>query len=187
MKPRATNKTVGRKNTGLETSVRPSMRTRSTKRGVVPSLVRMKDILVPIDFSKPSEKALTYALTFAKQFNAQLTLAYIVEPPVFTDFEATPLALDQKRVAESAKEKLTALRLQQGDDATYIKQVKSIVGKPFQEISRLASNLNCDLIIIATHGRTGLKHVFLGSTAEKVVRHAPCPVLVLRETEREII
>lgn len=163
------------------------MRTSLPRVEILPSLVRVKDILVPIDFSEPSGKAVQYALAFAKEFDAKITFLYVVEPPVFNDFEANPLALDFERAQRSAREKMTALRLQQGGDARYIKEVKTAVGKPFQEIDRFASNLKMDLIVIATHGRTGLKHVLMGSTAEKVVRHAPCPVLVVRESEREMI
>jgi Universal stress protein family len=61
------------------------------------------------------------------------------------------------------------------------------IGRPFHEIVTLAEALHIDLIIVATHGHTGLKHVFLGSTAERVIRHAPCPVLVVREKEREFV
>jgi universal stress protein A len=61
------------------------------------------------------------------------------------------------------------------------------IGRPYEEIITVAKEHKADLIIIATHGRSGLKHAFLGSTAERVVRHAPCPVLVVREREREFV
>ena len=60
-------------------------------------------------------------------------------------------------------------------------------GAPFDEICKAAKEIESDLIVIATHGYTGLKHVFLGSTAERVVRHAPCPVLIVRERERDFV
>ena len=61
------------------------------------------------------------------------------------------------------------------------------VGKPYHEITSAARELNIDLIVISTHGYTGLKHVVLGSTAERVIRHAPCPVLTVREREHDFV
>lgn len=139
-----------------------------------------KNILVPFDFSKSAEAALRYAITVARQFEGKITLVYVVEPTAFADFDTNPLILDNEAAALKAKERLTALRLQQDDDARYISDIKVNIGKPFQEITSLARGLKQDLIIISTHGRTALKHVLLGSTAEKVVRHAHCPVLVVR-------
>ncbi|MBA4149708.1 MAG: universal stress protein [Verrucomicrobia bacterium] len=142
--------------------------------------VKIRNILVPTDFSKSANTALKFALVFAEQFDAQVTLLYVVEVPVFRDFEAYPLALDGNSAIQQAKGHLERLKAEQGTAAERIKAVKATIGKPFREITSAARTMKQDLIIIATHGRTGLKRVFLGSTAEKVIRHASCPVLVVR-------
>ena len=142
--------------------------------------VGFEHILVPFDFSKPAEAALRYALTFAKQFNATVTLLYVIEPPAFSDFEANPLVVDDDAAVEKVKRRLTSVRLKLGENGARISDVKVLIGKPFHAITSLANWQKMDLIIISTHGRTALKHVLLGSTAEKVVRHAHCPVLVVR-------
>ena len=150
--------------------------------------LQLQSILVPTDFSAPSLKALRYATALAAQFGAKLTLLNVIEPIGPTpDFAYNPIVLDNERVMAGAKEQLKRLLERQGIDAGLIEKTLVRVGVPFNEISGAAAALKADLIVIATHGYTGLKHVFLGSTAERVVRHAPCPVLVVREDEREFI
>lgn len=140
----------------------------------------LKRILVPVDFSPCSEKALAYAVPFARQFGAELTLLHVVQPypPIA---EMGPVDTD---VVQEAKQDLEKLRAQVG-----IPPACSLlrVGDPDLEILDAAKTLGIDLIILSTHGRTGLGHLLLGSTTEKVVRHAPCPVLVVREHERDFI
>ena len=144
--------------------------------------VNLKNILVPIDFSEPSRKALEYARQMALGFGASVTLLYVLEPiPYPYDFSASyPLVADNPELLKTAGGKLKELAatLKAGSEP-----VKSLMrqGNPAHEICAAAQELGIDLIIIATHGYTGLKHVLLGSTAEKVVRHAPCPVLTVRE------
>lgn len=150
--------------------------------------LRLQSILVPTDFSAPSTKALRYAVALAAQFGAKLTLLNVVEPIGATpDFAYNPLVLENEKVMAAAKEQLKRLIEQQGIDAALVEKTLVRYGVPFNEISGAAARLKVDLIVIATHGYTGLKHVFLGSTAERVVRHAPCPVLVVRKEEREFI
>jgi universal stress protein A len=150
--------------------------------------LQLQSILVPTDFSTPSLKALRYAAALAAQFGAKLTLLHVVEPIGPTpDFAYNPLVLDDEVVMANAKEQLQRLLERQGVDVALVERTLVRDGVPFNEISAAASRLKADLIVIATHGYTGLKHVFLGSTAERVVRHAPCPVLVVREDEREFI
>jgi universal stress protein A len=181
MKPRTQTSAAQRARKQFSTRTADVPRTK--ERPQTPSTMGfIKEILVPTDFSKYSEGALEYALDLAQAFEAKLTLVYVVEPPTFTDFQAMPLAVDEKAITRAARDKLNNLREQQGDDASYIKDIKVVVGKPFEQITSLARGLRQNLIVIATHGRTGLKHVLLGSTTEKVVRHATCPVLVVRGT-----
>jgi nucleotide-binding universal stress UspA family protein len=140
-------------------------------------------VLVPIDFSDYSKNALKYAVNFVKQFHAQLFLIYVVEPVIYPpDFSMGQIAipsvdLDMDKRAIDELNKLAELEIPKEI------KVKTIVktGKPFIEIIETAKEADIDLIIIATHGHTGMEHILFGSTAEKVVRKAPCPVLTLRD------
>lgn len=148
-----------------------------------PSKFDLKEILVPIDFSTTSRKALRYAVPFARQFGGKITLLHAIEPPPYDPALANlPLAREIP-TAPLEKELAAVAELEVGRDLLD----KAIVrlGAPFEVISEVAREMQTDLIILTTHGYTGLKHVFVGSTAERVVRHAPCPVLVVREHERE--
>ena len=143
----------------------------------------IKNILVPIDFSNFSKNALRYAVNFAKIFKSKITLIYVVEPVIYpSDFSmghvTFPIAdIDMN---EKAKEELANLAKSEiGSEIEVETLIKT--GKPFVEINETAHELDVDLIIIATHGHTGMEHLLFGSTAEKVVRKAPCPVLTLRE------
>ena len=143
----------------------------------------IKKVLVPIDFSDYSKSALKYAVNFVKQFNAELILIYVVEPVIYPpDFSMGQIAIPSVdlEMDKRAVEELT--KLAKKEIPCEVK-VNSIVktGKPFIEIIETAAEENVDLIIIATHGHTGVEHILFGSTAEKVVRKAPCPVLTLRE------
>ncbi|MFZ5948124.1 MAG: universal stress protein [Stygiobacter sp.] len=142
----------------------------------------IKNILVPIDFSDYSKNALKYAVEFAKTFTAKLYLIYVVEPMIYpADFSMGQIAIpstdiDIQSRAEEEFKKLT-------NEIDKSLQVETIIktGKPFVEINETALEKDIDIIIIATHGHTGVEHLLFGSTAEKVVRKAPCPVLTLRE------
>ena len=154
---------------------------------LVPSLLTMKSILVPIDFSWPSKKALEYAVPFARQFGAKITLLFVLEPPVYTgDIGYVPMEVDNEGSLKAAAKKLAELA-ELAVEPELLEQTLVRTGRPFQEITDIARSLNTDLIIIATHGYTGLKHVLLGSTVERVVRIAPCPVLTVREEEHEFV
>lgn len=142
----------------------------------------IKNILVPIDFSDYSKNALKYAVEFAKKFSAKLFLIYVVEPIIYpADFSMGQVAIPSTDIdiQNRAEEELKKLADEIQTDA----QVEIIIktGKPFVEINETAREKDIDLIIIATHGHTGVEHLLFGSTAEKVVRKAPCPVLTLRE------
>jgi nucleotide-binding universal stress UspA family protein len=143
----------------------------------------MKQILVPIDFSKTSIEALRQAEIFAEKFGASLMLLHVVEKaPFMSDMRNVPLAMSEDEVAEKAKVDLTLLAKRELKEKT-TRQINVRVGKAYQEINEAAKELRADLIVISTHGYTGLKHTLLGSTTERVVRHAPCPVLVVRKQE----
>jgi nucleotide-binding universal stress UspA family protein len=160
---------------------------RKVKAGAFPLPVfKLKRILVPLDFSDCSKKALQYAVPFARQFGATLSLLYVIQP-YYPVSEMVPMdgELFEQRMRETSEAEMAALRKSLDPALKPSATIRS--GTPHVEIVRAARNLKCDLIILSTHGRTGLSHVLMGSTAERVVRHANCPVLVLREHEHEFV
>ena len=138
--------------------------------------------LVPLDFSEYANQALDYAINLASKLGARLTLLHVIQylPLGGVDMGVTlPYTYIQDLEAEIMNsmqaylERVTAAGLE-GDIAV-------VHGVPFQEIIETAKTQQVDLIVMGTHGRTGFQHVLLGSVAEKVVRLAPCPVLVARQ------
>ena len=147
---------------------------------------RLRRILVPIDFSEHSKKALTYAASFAKTFDAELLLVFVVEQaayPADFGFGQVTLPSFERELSDRGERELEKLA-----HSPFLNNcsVRSIVrtGNPYVEIISTAHEEHIDLIIIATHGHTGVEHLLFGSTAEKVVRKAPCPVLVVRAMNR---
>ena len=142
----------------------------------------IKHILVPIDFSEHSKNALKYAIPYAVQFNASLDLLYVVEPTIYpADFSFGQVGFPniEEELRKRGDEELNAL-LRNEIKGRVPAEALVRTGKPFYEINEYAREKNIDLIIIATHGHTGVEHILFGSTVEKVVRKAPCPVLVVR-------
>jgi universal stress protein A len=156
-------------------------------REAAPFVFKLRNILVPIDFSPCSKKALQYAVPFARQFGATLHLLYVGQSYYMIP-EFAPAALEPAEVQarSDAIAKLTALA-----EEEIAREVPAEIlvrkGQPAEEVVLAAKEIGADLIIISTHGYTGLKHVWLGSTTESVVRHAACPVLVVRQQEREFV
>ena len=154
----------------------------------LPQQIKLTSILVPTDFSDASAKALVYAAAFARQFGAKITLLHVVEPIATPDFDSSfPLALDNEAVDAHCKRRLESIAAEHGFDPAIIDKILVRHGRAFHAIATAAKSLNIDLIIVSTHGYTGLKHAFMGSTAERVVRHAGCPVLVVRPDEHEFL
>jgi universal stress protein A len=141
-------------------------------------------ILVPIDFSADADQALEYAIALASTLQARLTLLHVLltVPPWSEGARGLPEDYLRKLVAEVQQG--LATRQQRVQDAGLEGHSLLVYGVPFQGILDTAQEQKVDLIIMSTHGRTGLKHALLGSVAEKVVRLAPCPVLVTRSTAR---
>jgi len=134
--------------------------------------------LVPTDFSADADYALEYAMTLASKLQAKLTLLHVIEPFVVGSVESMPYSFLQ-----DLEDKITQAMVPYHARVTAAGLAcdYSIVhGVPFQVIIETAGTARVDLIIMGTHGRTGLRHVLLGSVAERVVRLAPCPVLVVR-------
>jgi nucleotide-binding universal stress UspA family protein len=144
--------------------------------------LRLPKILVPMDFSGESMKALRYALGFAGQFGSRIVLAHVVEPMVYPP-EAGFIPLDPSHLVKAAKRRLVAIA-RESVPANRLGGTRVTLGNPPREIAALAGRLKANLIVLSTHGYTGLQHVLLGSTAERVVRHAPCPVLVVRKNDK---
>jgi len=140
-------------------------------------------VLVPIDFSDYSKNALKYAAQFAHQFKAKMFLVYVVEPMIYpADFSMGQVAIPSTDIdlQKRGDEELNNLAKSLIDPSVEVEIIIK-TGKPFVEINETAVEKDIDLIIMATHGHTGVEHLLFGSTAEKVVRKAPCPVLTLRE------
>ena len=142
--------------------------------------LQIKTILVPLDFSRASMQALKYTIPLAEEFKAAIHLVHVQPADELTAISraghlmlncADAIALMQDRLAE----------VQRKHDVRFWPDNCHVVsGRPFEEICKLAREIEADLIVLPTRGHSGLKHVVLGSTAERVVRYAPCPVLVPR-------
>jgi nucleotide-binding universal stress UspA family protein len=146
----------------------------------------LRRILVPVDFSECSKKALLCALPLARQFDASIVLLHVVQPYIpVPEMSTMDVGLLEVELRGSATKQLAAL--QQSVSAEVPVETELRVGNPHVEIIDAVRRLSIDLIVLATHGRTGLAHVFMGSVAERVVRHATCPVLVVREREPEFL
>ena len=152
-------------------------------------LREIKNILFPTDFSDYSKKALPYALSFASRYAATLHVLHIFEQRIHPAFyimdKSTPFDLDEG-LRDRALDALDEFVYQDLRDKISFKcEVAS--GKPFVEIINYARDNDIDLIVIATHGLTGLEHMIIGSTTERVVRNAPCPVLSVKDPEHEFV
>ena len=159
----------------------------------VPAL-HIKKILVPSDFSASSQQALRYTLALARQCGAELVLMHILEPaPTRLNGVGTPTRHNGAGNSVSEPEELSRAIKSLRACAALAKRegvaAKSIVrnGLATHEIVEAAKELDVDLVVIGTHGHTGWKHFCIGSTAERVVRAAPCAVLVVREKEHEFV
>lgn len=139
-------------------------------------------ILVPIDFSAHSKNALKYAIPMAEQFDAALYLVYVVEPTVYPadlGFGQVVMPGIEDELREKGADELQELI--EKEIRGRVKASASVrTGKPHQEILLEAKEKKIDLIVIATHGHTGVEHMLFGSTAARIVRTAACPVLTIR-------
>ncbi len=142
---------------------------------------RWDTVLCPVDFSEVSLHALHYATDLCRECGGHLALLHVVEPIVApSDFSFGPMTLTEVedtlvQRARSALEETAAKLALSGKVSTAVAR-----GRASEEIVRTARETKASLIVIGTHGHTGISHVLLGSTAERVVRKAPCPVLTLR-------
>ncbi len=140
-------------------------------------------IVVPVDFSDLSIEALDYAIDFARTHRAQLLIIHMIEPIMHTRFIADVSEILEQQRADAA-EKLAEL---EKSIRRRCPRCRSEVhfGPAHEQIAEIAKNFGADLIIMATHGHTGLHHLFMGSVAERVIRLASCPVLTLKPGNSE--
>jgi len=141
----------------------------------------IKKILVPTDFSASARAAVDYAVDLAHKFDAQVTLIHAYQTPAYLLPEGSILAGSDMIVdiMNRAAEALADAR--RGLEGKVPVETLLVEGLPFIQVVNAAREGNFDLIVMGTHGRTGIRHVLLGSVAERVVRTAPCPVLTVRE------
>ncbi len=157
----------------------------TTKRGKPAAIKR---ILVPLDGSDHALKALQYAVQFAKLFGSRIDTLRVVESTVYPNGLAMP---QRSYNPDDLAMKLARARSREiggrmiPDGIGWRNRVVS--GNPYAEVVEYARREKIDLLIMTTHGHTGLKHFLLGSNAEKITRHAPCPVLVVRDTEHDFV
>ena len=151
-------------------------------------MINIKNILCPIDYSIYSETALKYAIEFAEKYQAKLYLMHVLDIRVYdiNDPELYNVNIIDEETVDKLRERL--LKCVNEDTKGRI-SVEAIIiqGVPFVEIIKASKNYKIDLIVLGTHGRTGLSHAIMGSVAEKVVRKAPCPVLTIRHPEHDFI
>jgi nucleotide-binding universal stress UspA family protein len=149
--------------------------------------MQIRKILVPLDFSALSKEALLWAIDLARRYDASLTLLHVYQPISFALPEGyvlpTPSVLADLEV--SLGKALDDARRDVEEKSGMRVDTKLLQGAPFAEIVRLAREGSYDLIVLSTHGRTGIRHALLGSVAEKVVRKAQCPVLTVRPPGHE--
>ena len=139
-------------------------------------------IVVPTDFSDHSLRALAYAIGLAEKYEASVNMIYVHEPSLqvsdmaWVGVDERSLKEEHVKQAHRNIERIAKEQIPPGLSAHT--EVRS--GNAVEEIIRYADEVNADMIVIATHGRSGLSHILMGSTAEQVIRKAPCPVLTLK-------
>lgn len=138
-----------------------------------------KTILCPTDFSEASYRAIEYGGRFARVSDGTLLLAHIIHVPSgeLYQHERPTLTFDEAR--NRARSLLEDIRQKWTDGYSKCELVVDI-GDPYEQLLAIATQRNVDLIVTATHGRSGLEHLVMGSVAEKIIRHTPCPVFVVR-------
>ena len=145
-------------------------------------MIDLKHILVPVDFDDTSDVALAYARSLAKNFGAQLHMLHVME-----NLFLKPMANDPRDIETGIARRLTDRLTPEERESMRAVAVLKKSDTPADEIVKYANEEPIDLIIIGTHGRSGIKHLLMGSVAEKVVRTAPCPILIVRPGEREFV
>jgi len=148
-------------------------------------------IICPVDFSEASENALTQAVALAEQSGAELVLLTVVMPVPAAAYSEGMLFAELGSLpdhsTDAAEKRLSALRKTFCSKLRERASTQLAVGIPFVEIVRYARDVKADLIVMGSHGLTGIEHLLIGSVAERVVRKAPCSVLVVRDENRRFV
>jgi len=154
-------------------------------------MIQLNRILFPTDFSELSVHALSYARAFAEAYDAELHVLHVVDEAYAywlvmgpNSLPAGPPPEELAAAAEKQMDKFVSEKIS-GAGMPIVKHVR--MGRPFLEIIHYAREQDIDLIVLGTHGRSGLRHALLGSVAERVVRKAPCPVLTIRHPEHDFV
>jgi nucleotide-binding universal stress UspA family protein len=140
----------------------------------------LRNVLVPIDFSETSTKALPYVSELAKTLRAEVTLIHVMVPLPTAEFIYPTSAEIRPQIKRSAEDFLLRVQHESLNEAIPTETVVRS-GFPYLEITKCAQRMQSDMIIMTSHGHTGFNRALLGSTADRVVRHSPCPVLVVRD------
>ena len=151
--------------------------------------MKIRSILLPTDFSDCGNYALSYAASLARTFGASIICVHVIEPMVSTVgysgmTEPLPIADITDQLEYSAERELPKLAEREEVAGLQVEEV-IVHGEAASEIVRVAKERNVDLIVVSSHGRTGLGRILFGSTAEAVVRHASCPVLVVKPSQAD--
>jgi len=147
-------------------------------------MIRIDHILMPTDFSVTSDLALDYAREIAQRFGASLHLLHVVEAPFVHGPFASDMFIDEtadvrRAILEDVRARL-ARRVRRREGEVPAASAEIVTGHSAETIVKHAGHLGADLIVMGTHGRTGLAHLLIGSVAERVFRTAPCPVMTVR-------
>jgi nucleotide-binding universal stress UspA family protein len=146
-------------------------------------MLSFRIIVLPTDFSDYSLRALPYAIDLAARYGARLKVIFVNEPSMqvsdvaWVGVDERVMNEDHAREARRHLEKLILEQVPRDVPA----DAEILTGNAVDEVIRYARDVNADLIVMATHGRSGVSHMLMGSTAEQVVRKAPCPVLTLKQ------
>ena len=154
-------------------------------------MIALKNILVATDFSEASDAALNYGRTLARTFGATLHVLHVTENVYLQAFGSEAYIASvpdlQRDVDEAARKQLDGLLMDSDGSGPAVRKVLQTANAPARTITEYATKEGVDLIVMGTHGRSGVAHLLMGSVAERVVRTAPCPVLSVRHPEREFI
>lgn len=152
-------------------------------------MIKLKKVLVPTDFSESARHAFSYGVSFAREFKAELVLLHVVENLTVgyaSDLFPVPMAEVFQEISGYAKAELQKLAEEARKRGVSVTELV-VQGKPSAEIIRHAAENEVDMIVLGTHGKGMLDQALFGSTTERVVRRAPCPVLTVRKPEHEFV
>jgi len=145
-------------------------------------MIALKNVVVAVDFGEATEAAIVYGRNFARQFGARLHVLHVLENRFLRPMSNDPLAVESA-TSKQLLDRLTADDRERLDAVAVVRTSDD----PAEEIVRYAREQNIELIVLGTHGRRGVAHLLAGSVAERVVRTAGCPVLIVRHPEHEFV